>query len=168
LAAVMVGWLLFTMVLATVGGESGTARLQPVTIARGVIVTPAVGWSPGADLWNVGPGGLSLKRFGVVVVFVADTYEGGEEALLNYELEQLRSQFTTLRTLPPSRADVGGGLPAVRAGYLATSARGQVEGEMIAIAHRGTGVIVVAMAPFGQMRAAQDDLDQMLRTLVVP
>lgn len=168
LAAVMVGWLLVTMVLGTAGGARGQQHVQPVTINRGVVVTPASGWSPSTDIWNVGPGGLSLKRLGVEVAFVADAYAGGVEALLERELEQFKAEFSTLRTLPPTRADVGGGLPAVRAGFFGITGRGQVEGEMIAIAHHGTGVIVVAIAPSGQMRSVRGDLDEMLRTLVIP
>jgi hypothetical protein len=168
LAAVMLGWFLLLMVLSALAGGSAAPRLDPITINRGVVVTPPSGWTSGTDVWNVGQGGVSYKRAGAVVVFVADAYDGGAEELLQYELDQFEADFATFRTLPVSGTTVAGSLPAVKCLFSGSSANGQVEGEFVAVSHNRTGVVAVALAPFGQLRAVQSDVDEMLEALMIP
>lgn len=168
LALVMLGWLFFTMVLAAFGGGSGSGTAPPETINRGVIVKPAAGWTSAADVWNVGPGAISLKRAGVVAVFAADAYDGTTEALLEDQTNQLKAEFTSFRSLSASSVTVAGGLPALSILFSGTAQNGQLEGELVAVSHAGTGVAVLAVAPFGQLRRVQSDIDEMLKTLVIP
>ncbi len=164
----MLGWLLFLMALAAFGGGSGPGTAPPETINRGVIVKPASGWTSAADVWNVGPGAVSLKRAGVVVAFAADAYNGTNEALLSDEQARLKRQFTTFRSLSTGSLTVAADLPAVSSLFSGTSGGGELEGELVAAIHDGTGVIILAVAPIGQLRRVQGDVDEMLRTLVIP
>jgi len=168
LGVVMVGWLFFMMALAALGGASGPGTAAPVTLDRGVIVTPAEGWTSAADIWNVGPGAVSLKRAGAVVVFAANSYDGTAGALLEDEVRQLRSQFSSFRSLPTGTLTVAGGIPAVNVLFSGTAESGQLEGELVAASWGGTGVVMVAVAPFGQLRQVQGDIDEMLAKLEIP
>jgi hypothetical protein len=168
LAAMMLGWLFLLIALAAFAGGSGSTTAPPQTINRGVVVKPAPGWASAADVWKVGPGAVSLKRAGAVVAFAADAYDGTNEALLAGETAQLKGQFASFRSLSPSDLTVAGGLPAVSTLFSGTAQGGQLEGELVAVAHGGTGVVILAIAPFGQLRRVQGDIDAMLRTLVIP
>jgi hypothetical protein len=168
LAAMMLGWLFFMMALAAFAGGPGSSTAPSQTINRGVVVKPAPGWASAADVWNVGPGAVSLKRAGAVVAFAADAYGGTNEALLAEETTQLKGQFASFRSLSAGDVTVAGGLAAVRALFSGTAQGGQLEGELVAVTHGGTGAVILAIAPFGQLRRVQGDIDEMLRTLVIP
>jgi hypothetical protein len=168
LGMVMLGWLFFTMALAAFGGGPGPDTAAPQTINRGAIVKPAAGWTSAADEWNVGPGAISLKRAGAVAVFAADAYDGTTEALLEAQTSQLKAEFASFRSLSGSGETVAGGLPALSMLFSGTGQNGQLEGELVAVSHGGTGVVMLAVAPFGQLRRVQGDIDEMLNTLVIP
>ena len=76
LALVMIGWLFFMMALAAFSGAAGPATQEPVSLGRGVTVTPASGWSSAADVWEVGPSQTAFKKAGVVVAFAVEAYDG--------------------------------------------------------------------------------------------
>ena len=168
LAGLMLGWLFFTMALAAFGGGLGSGTASPETINRGVVVKPAPGWTSAADVWKVGSGAVSLKRAGAVVAFAADAYDGTNEALLAGEMTQLKGQFASFRSLSPSSLTIAGGLQAVSALFSGTAQGGELEGELVAVTRGGTGVVILAIAPFGQLRRVQGDINDMLRTLVIP
>lgn len=168
LGGVLVGWMLFMMGLGAWGTPASTTAGTPITINGGVTVVPADGWVSAGDVWNVGPGAVSFKRSGAVVAFAADAFEGEPQELIDDQLSQLTSDFGSFRTLPAVDTTVGDAIPARRQLFSATSASGDVEGEVVAGVERGTGVLMVAIAPFGQLRSVQSDLDDMLASVVVP
>lgn len=164
----MVGWLFFLMILAAVGAPVGSTGNRPVELSKGVLVTPPSGWASASDVWEVGPNGVSFMRAGVMVAFAADDYAGTGSTLLDEQLTQIGREFDSLRALPAAEITVAGGLPAVRALFFGVGPSGQVEGELVVLSHGGTGVVMLAVAPRGQLRQVQADLDQMLETLVLP
>ena len=168
LGLVMMGWLVAMMALAAFGGGTGEGTAARATIDRGVVVTPAAGWTSATDEWDVGPGAISLKRAGVVVAFAAQAYEGTAQALLTGQQSALESEFRSFRGLPAGKVTVAGGLTGLETLFSGVAQGGRLEGEIVAVVHNGSGVVMVAVAPFGQLRLVQDDIDQMLDTLVIP
>lgn len=168
LGVVMVGWVFFLMALAAFGGVRGPASQDPVPLGRGVTVTPAAGWSSAEDDWGTGPTQTAFRRAGAVAVFVADSYEGDGRALLQEQLTDLDSQFGSLRTLPEATITIADDLPATRVMFTGVSESARVDGELVAGAREGIGVVMLALAPAGQLQRVQDDLDEMLAGLVVP
>ncbi len=167
LALVMMGWLFFTMALAAFAGDAPSS-LEPVSLERGVIVTPAPGWSSAQDLWEPGPSQTAFKKAGVVSGFVADADERDAQAILDEQIADIESQFSSVRVLPVASLSIDEGLPALRVLFDGVSGSAELEGELVAASRDGTGVIMLALAPVGQLRRVQDDLDAMLETLVVP
>lgn len=168
LALVMIGWLFFTMALAAFSGAAGSDSPDPVSLDLGVTVTPASGWSPAADVWEAGPSQVAFKRAGVVVAFTADAYDGDTQALMDEQLAELDGEFESFRALPAASTSIAGGLPALRVLFDGVSGSADLEGEVVTATRGGTGVVMVAFAPFGQLRRVQDDLDSMLDSMVVP
>lgn len=167
LAVVMVGWLFFLMALAAFGGEA-VGSLDPVSLGRGVVVNPAPGWSSADDTWQAGPEQTAFKRAGAVAVFVQDAFSGDARDLLDDQVAQLEREFNSLRVLPATSLTIDGGLPALGALFDGTTGSAELEGEIVAATRGGTGVLMVAFAPIGQLRRVQDDLNTMLDDLVVP
>lgn len=168
LGAIMIGWMFLTMALAVFGGGGGDETVAPVTIGRGVTVAPASGWSSAEDEWPVGPNETALKRAGVIVVFAADAYGNDAQALLDEQLTDIEGEFASLRTLPAASMTIAGDLPALRVLFSGVSGSARLDGQVVTAARGGTGVVMLALAPSGQLRRVQDDLDEMLATLVVP
>ena len=52
--------------------------------------------------------------------------------------------------------------------FTGVSESARVDGELVAGAREGIGVVMLALAPAGQLQRVQDDLDEMLAGLVVP
>ena len=165
---VMIGWLFFMMALAAFGGAAGPATQEPVSLGRGVTVTPAPGWSPAADVWQEGPSQTAFKRAGVVAAFAVEAYDGDAQALMDEQLADLDSEFSSFRDLPAASVTIDGDLPALRVLFDGVSGSAEVEGEIVTATRGGTAVVMAAFAPFGQLRRVQDDLDTMLETMVVP
>lgn len=168
LVAVMMGWMLFNLALAGFAAPSGPASVAPVQLGQGVTVTPAEGWTSAADVWDVGEDAVSLKRAGALVAFAAQAYEGTADELLAFELSDLESQFDSYRALPTAQSTIAGDLPALTALFSGTSDSSRLEGELVAATSGGTGVLMLAVAPAGQLPRVQADIDTMLDTLVVP
>jgi hypothetical protein len=164
----MIGWMLLSLTLAAVAAPAGGDAAAPVQLGRGVTVTPAAGWTSAADVWEVGPNAVSLKRAGAVVVFAAEEYDGTAEELLAFQLDDLKSQFDSYGALPVAESSIAGDLPALSVLFSGTADSSRLEGELVAATYEGTGVVMLAVAPAGQLSRVQTDLDAMLSTVVVP
>ena len=139
LAVVMIGWLFFMMALAAFGGGAESS-LAPVSLERGVIVTPAPGWSSAEDVWEAGPSQVAFKKAGVVAGFAVDAYEGDAQALLDEQLADLETAFSSLRELPAASLTIDDGLPAASVLFEGVSGSAELEGELVTAARDGTGV----------------------------
>jgi hypothetical protein len=164
----MIGWLLFMMALAAFSGAAGSASQDPVSLDRGVTVTPAPGWSSAADVWEEGPSQVAFKRAGTVAAFTADAYNGHTQDLMDEQLAELDGEFESFRALPAASVSIDGGLQALRVLFDGVSGSADLEGEVVTATRGGVGVVMIAFAPFGQLRRVQDDLDSMLESMVVP
>jgi hypothetical protein len=164
----MIGWLLVTLLLAAVVAPPGADRPEPVELGRNVMLTPAAGWTSAADVWEVGPDAVSLKRAGAVVVFAAEAYDGTAEELLVAQREDLSAQFDSFGTLPPAESSIAGGLPALTQLFSGTADSSRLEGELVTSAQNGTGVVMLAVAPASQLPRVQADLNAMLQGMEVP
>lgn len=169
LGAIMLGWLLIMMVVSTAAGQSGKLPAgQPVSVAQGVTVRPPSGWSSAAKVWNVGPNGVSMQKGGVIVVFAAGSFTGTSQQLLDDQLGQLKQQFSYFQSLIPDSVTVAGSLAGRRELFNGTQNGASLDGEMVAVSAGGTGVVMLAIAPTGQLSRLQGDFDQMLRSLGIP
>jgi hypothetical protein len=170
LAVAMVGWMLFVLALAAIAAPTGTGSETTVQIGRGVAFTAPGGWTSAADIWDVGADAVSLQKAGALVAFAAEAYEGAGEDLLAAQTRELETEFLEYRALPVAATTVAGDLPALVVLFSGTANSGRLEGELVvAVAVRGgTGVTMLAVAPVGQLRSVQGDLDRMLTTMVVP
>ena len=164
----MIGWMLLVLALAAFAAPGGSNRAAPVEAGRGVVVTPAGGWTSAADVWQVGPNAVSLKRAGAVVVFAAEAYEGTDQELMAFQLSDLERQFDSYRALPTAPSTIAGDLPALTALFSGTAESSRLEGELVVATRTGTGIVVLAIAPAGQLSRVQADIDTMLETMVVP
>ena len=165
----MIAWMLFVMGLASFSGPTAGAPAQtPASLGRGVTMTPVDGWASAQDVWNVGPGAVSLRRAGVLAAFAADSYSGTAQRLLDRQLGDLKAQFGSFRSLPSASTTIAEGVPALKVLFSGTADSGDLEGELVAGTIGGTGVVMLAVAPAGQVAQAQSDLDAMLDSLVVP
>jgi hypothetical protein len=164
----MIGWMFFMMALAAFGGATSPTAQQPVSLDRGVTVTPAEGWTPAADVWEGEAAQVAFKRAGAVVAFAAEAYDGDAQALMDEQFADLESQFSSFRSLPPASTVIDGGLQAVSVLFDGVTGSAELEGELVTASRDGTGVVMLAFAPLGQLRRVQDDLDVMLENLVVP
>jgi hypothetical protein len=164
----MFGWMLVVGVAASAVAPNDPNQELPVDLGYGVTVTPADGWYSAADVWDVGPNAVSLQSSGAMVAFAAEDYSGSNDDLLAEELESLEGDFDSYRVLPGSSRTVAGDLPALTSLFTGTADSSRLEGELVATTSAGTGVIMLAVAPEGQLARVQDDLDTMLDSLVVP
>ena len=168
LAAVMVGWMLLAVTLAAIVTPTGTGEETVLRLGRGVIVTAPGGWTSAADIWEVGPNAVSLQKGGTLVAFAAEAYDGTDQSLLTEQSNQLEAEFDSYRVLPAAARVVAGDLPALVVLFSGAGTSGRLEGELVAAVRGGTGVVMLAVAPAGQLLRVQDDLDRMLDTMVVP
>jgi hypothetical protein len=163
----MVGWMLLAIGLAGFSTPADSSN-QPASLGQGVTVTPAEGWISAENVWNVGPGAISLQRSGVLVAFGADTFPGTSQVLLDEQLASLQEQFRAFRPLPAAPATVGGGLPALKVLFSGTTDSGSVQGELVVGTSGGTGFVMLAVATPGQLARVQPDLDRMLNSVTFP
>jgi hypothetical protein len=165
----MIAWMLFVMALAGFSGPTtGAAQQTPASLRQGVTVTPAAGWSSAQDVWNVGPGAVSLQHAGVLAAFAAGSYSGTTQQLLDQQLGDLKAQFGSFRSLPPASTSIAEGVPALKMLFSGTADSGDLEGELVVGTIGGTGLVMLAVAPAGQVAQVQADLDEMLNGLVIP
>jgi hypothetical protein len=164
----MVAWILFMMALAGFSGPAGGSSTTPAALGQGVTVAPASGWSPAQNLWNVGPGAISLQHAGVLAAFGADSYDGTTQQLLDAQLADVQTQFESFSSLPPAATTIDADVPALRVLFSGTANSGQLEGELVVGTSGGTGVVMLAVAPSGQIAQVQSDLNSMLDSVVIP
>jgi hypothetical protein len=164
----MIGWLLMTLLLAAVAAPAGGGGTEPIQLGQNVTVTPEDGWTSAADVWAVGPNAASLKRAGAIAVFAADAYGGTTEELAASQLEDLRGEFDSFRALPAAESSIAGDVPALTVVFSGTAQSSRLEGELVVAAANGIGVVMLAVAPAGQLPRVQADLDSMLETIQVP
>jgi hypothetical protein len=166
--ALMVVWLLVTSGLAGLSSSGALSEQAPVDLGRGVTVTPAPGWAPAGAVWDVGPGAVSFKRSGALAAFAAEQYPGDSEDLLERELDSLREELGSFRGLPAGDRTIGDGVPARSVLFSGTSESTRLEGELVTAVVGDTAVLMLAVAPFGQLSRVQADLDAMLAGLTLP
>jgi len=116
----------------------------------------------------VGPGAVSFKRAGAYVAFAAQPFSGTNQDLLNEQLTALKQDFDTYRELPASQITISRDLPALSVLLTGSSNSSQLDCELVTATSAGTGVVMEAIAPTGQLSKVQNDLNQMLKTLQVP
>lgn len=167
LVAAMVVWLIVIIALSGFSAVGGGTQLAPQTLGQNVTVTPAAGWESAENVWDVGPGAISLQRSGALAAFAADAYSGTSEALLEDQLSGVEQQFGSFRSLPVASTTVAG-RPALRVLFSGTADSGDLEGELVVVTTGQTGVVMMAVAPFGQLARVQGDLNEMLDSLVIP
>jgi hypothetical protein len=168
LAVVMVGWMFFVLALAAIAAPTGTGVETTHQVGKGVAFTAPGGWTSAADIWYVGPDAVSLQKAGALVAFAAEVYEGTGEDLLAAETKELEAEFESYRALPVASTTIAGDVPALLVLFSGTADSGRLEGELVVAARGGTGVAMLAVAPVGQLRSVQSDLDRMLSTMVMP
>jgi hypothetical protein len=83
-------------------------------------------------------------------------------------LAALQGQFGSFRTLPVASTTMAGGVPALKVLFSGTSDAGRLEGELVAAAEAGVGVVMLSVATPGRVARVQSDLDAMLDGVVVP
>jgi hypothetical protein len=165
----MLGWLFLIMIVATAVGQSGELPAgAPIAVSQGVTVRPPSGWSSAARQWAVGPNGVSIRKGGVIVAFAADLFSGTSQQLLADQLSQLKQKFGYLQTLPPDGITVAGSVQGKRELFTGTQNGSPLDGELVAASSGTLGVVMLAIAPAGQLRALQGDIDQMLSTMGIP
>ena len=165
---VMFGWMVFIFALATIAAPNDPNRQEPVIVAQGVIVTPASGWYEATDEWDLGSRGISLQKSGVYVAFWAAAYDGTNQDLLDEQLGYLQADFTSYQVLPASPTTVAGGVPGLTALVTGVSEVWGRENEVVVATSGGVGMVMLATAQAGRLARVQDDLEAMLRSLVMP
>jgi hypothetical protein len=168
LVGAMFAWMIVVFILAGSAGSGAVPAPASVTLGQAVTVTPANGWTSAKNAWDVGPNAVSLKKSGVLVAFAADAYEGETQQLLNAQLAGAREQFGSFRSLPEASTTVAGGLAALTVVFSGTADSSDLEGELVVAATGSTGVVMLAVAPTGQIARVQGDLEEMLDSLVIP
>jgi hypothetical protein len=163
----MVVWMFVVFALSGFSALAPGGAQAPQTLGQGVTVTPAPGWSSAQNVWNVGPNAISLQRAGALVAFAADAYGGTTQQLLDDQLSSIQSQFGSFRSLPAATTTVDNTRPALKVLFSGTANSSNLEGELVAAATGQTGVVMMAVAPAGQIARVQGDLDAMLESLVI-
>jgi len=164
----MFAWFLVVLILSAASGGGAAPTPQSFELGQGVVVTPADGWTTAENVWDVGPNAVSLKSSGVLVVFAADSYAGSAQGLLDAQLGAAREQFGSFRSLPAGEATLASGGSALRVLFSGTAESSDLEGELVVVTTGQTGVVMLAVAPAGQITRVQADLDQMLESLSIP
>jgi hypothetical protein len=168
LVGAMFGWMVVVFILAGSSGGGSVPTPATETLGQGVTVTPADGWTSAENAWDVGPNAISLKKSGVLVAFAADAYEGTTQQLFDDQLAGAREQFGSFRTLPEASGTLAEGVPALSVLFSGTADSSDLEGQLVVAATGQTGVVMLAVAPAGQIARVQGDLDEMLASLVIP
>jgi hypothetical protein len=166
--AVMFGWLSIVYAMSAAVARNDPNVEVPVTVSRGVIVTPADGWYSATDVWDVGESGISLQKSGVYVAFWVDQYDGTNDTLMSAVVDQLSPSFGSFHALPAREVTVAGDLPALLVNFSGITDWGHEENELVALSYQGTSVVMLAEALTGQLNWVQGDIEKMLDTLEVP
>jgi len=164
----MVGWMFFLLSLVAVSAPAGTGGQAVLQIGQGVTITSPGGWTSAADVWQVGSNAVSLQKAGALVAFGAEAYDGADRGLLADQSGELEGQLASYRALPAAPTTIAGDMPALVVLFFGSAESGRLEGELVVAARGGTGVVMLAVAPAGQLRSVQGDLDRMLATMLVP
>lgn len=166
--AVMFGWVILVFALAAIASPNDPNSEVPVDVGLGLVVTPADGWYSAANEWDVGENAVSLQKAGSFVAFAAELFAGSNEQLLGEQLAFLDRDFDSYRALLPSPITIAGDVPALISLFTGVADSSRLEGEIVAATSGGVGILMLALAPQGQLARVQNDLDEMLRTLQVP
>lgn len=164
----MLGWMALVYVLSLAVQPNDPNVEEPTPVNLGVVVTPADGWYSASEVWEVGPTGIALQSQGAYVAFWAEEYWGTNQELLTEVIASLEEGFENLRMLPASATMVAGGTPGLAVLFSGVAGPGRVEGEVVVAARGGVGVVMWAEAQEGQLSKIQDDLEEMLQTMVWP
>lgn len=169
LAAAMVGWLLVTFILgASAGPFSSRAAQGQVPVGGGVVVSPAKGWAQTTSSGILGTGDVAYFRGGAVVEFAGGGYQNATQDLLNAKLNELGAQMSSFNELTATPVTTQQGVQVLSVSFSGTRQGGQVEGRLYAAVARGTGFLALTLAPVGQLRGVQGDVDQMIKSVVIP
>lgn len=135
-----------------------------VEVGYGLVVYPPAGWTVVA----AEPGSVALQRGGVILIVLATAWPDDPAALADAYTEGFFAdgQF---QSATPQTATLGNGIPAVAIAWSGIIDGAQYDGVIAAGVESGTGVVLNAIAPAGQLQAVADDLDTIAATLqVVP
>jgi hypothetical protein len=166
--AIMFGWLILMFVLAVIASPNDPNRDAPVNVGLGLVVTPTDGWYSAAEVWDVGENAVSLQKAGSLVAFAAEEYSGSKEQLLEEQLSILDRDFDSYRALPASATTLAGDVAALVSLFTGVANSSRLEGEVVVATSAGRGIIMLAVAPQGQLSLVQTDLSHMLAALEVP
>jgi hypothetical protein len=165
----MIVWMFVVVALSGFSGVGAGATQAPSPLGQGVTLTPAAGWESAKSVWDVGPDAISLQHAGVLVAFAADRYSGSAQELLDEQLSGVKDQFGSFRSLPPSSTTIAGDVPALKVLFSGTATNSSgLEGELVTATIGQIGVVMLAVAPAGQVAQMQGDLDAMLESLAIP
>lgn len=169
LAAAMVGWLLLTFILAaSVRSCSSQGAQVPASVGGGVAISPARGWTQTTDPGMLRTSGVAYYRGGASVEFAGGGYRSQAQDLLDTKLNELGAQLSSLSELTTTPITTQHGVQVLSVRFSGTNQGGQVEGRLYAAVARGTGFLALVLAPVGQLRVVQGDVDQMIRSVVIP
>lgn len=169
LAAAMLGWLLVTFILgASAGSFSSQAAQGQVPVGGGVAVSPANGWTPTASSGLLGLSGVAYYRGGAFVEFAGGGYQGTAQDLLNAKQSELGAELSSFNELTATPITTQQGIQVLSVSFSGTRQGGQVEGRLYAAVARGTGFLALSLAPVGQLRVVQGDVDRMIKSVVIP
>jgi hypothetical protein len=165
---VMFGWLFLVLILSFIVSPNDPNREVPVNVGLGLVVIPADGWYSAAREWDVGENAVSLQKAGTFVAFSAEPYAGDLEQLLKDQWGYIDLEFDSYRALPASEVKVAGDVPALVSLFTGVASSSRLEGEVVVATTGGIGIVVVALAPQGQLQRVQNDIDWMLQAMEVP
>jgi hypothetical protein len=135
-----------------------------VEVGYGLVVYPPAGWTVVASE----PGSVALQRGGVILLVLATPWEEDPAALADAYAEGFFAdgQF---QAATPQTATLGNGIPAVAIAWSGIIDGAQYDGVIAAGVESGTGAVLNAIAPSGQLQGVAGDLDTIAATLqVVP
>ena len=166
---VMFGWLIVVFGMSAAVARNDPNIEVPIPMDRGVVVTPADGWYRADDNQSAGASQVVLQSSGVYATITVDAFQGTSEELMAIVIEQLQSSIDSFRALPGRSISVAGSkqLAAVMVHFSGVASWGNEEGEIVALSHGGTAVVMLAETQAGQLRWVQGDLDTMWQTVEV-
>jgi hypothetical protein len=133
----------------------------PVDVGSGVALYPPNGWTVTASE----QGQVVLQKGGVTLVATAGAYDGTPAELAAAYSESFFAANGQFSAGEPQSAEIGGSIPAVAFAYAGVAEGNLVDGVMAVGVAEGTGVVLNAFAPAGQLEPAIADIDAIATTL---
>lgn len=133
-----------------------------VDVGYGLVVHPPGGWTVVA----AEPGSVALQRGGAFLLVLAAPWLDDPASLADSYAEGFFAdgQF---QSATPQAATLGSGIPAVTIAWSGIIDGVHYDGVIAAGAESGTGAVLNAVAPAGQLQSVADDLDAIAATLLI-